>query len=136
MYGRCSVPRVIPTVCSAHCTCFESLTCCLVSLGYFPVARLIYPCALPCLDSGPFSSVTQNYFLLIYVDIDRTTSMTHTEEHIIIDVHVFWLTCVFGLVPFKMCEYSVSNGRLSLLSFLLRYLLLFLRLRVLRNLTC
>ena len=52
--------------------------------------------------------------------------MTHAEGHIIIDVHVFWLTCVFGLVPFKIREYSLSNDRLSLLSFLRRYLLVFL----------
>ena len=95
-------------------------------MGYFPVARLMYTCAPPYVDSGLFSSVLQNYFLLIYVDIDRTTSMTHTEEHIIIYVHVFWLTCVFGLVPFKMCEYSLSNDRLSVLSFLRRYLFVFL----------
>ena len=52
--------------------------------------------------------------------------MTHAEEHIITDVHVFWLTCVFGLVPFKMCEYCQSNDRLSVLSFLRRCLLVFL----------
>ena len=52
--------------------------------------------------------------------------MTHAVEHIIIYEHVFWLTCVFGLVPFKMCEYSLSNDRLSMLSFLGRYLLVFL----------
>ena len=97
-----------------------------MSVGYFPVARLINPCVLPSVDSGLFPTVTQNYFLLIYVDIDRSTSMTHAEEHIIIYEHVSWLTCVFGLVPFRMCEYFLSNDRLSVLSFLRRCLLVFL----------
>ena len=48
------------------------------------LARLINPCGLPSVDSGLFPTVRQKYFLLIYVDIDRTTSMTHAEEHIII----------------------------------------------------
>ena len=60
-----SVPGVIPSVCSVHCTCFESLNCCLVSVGYFPVARLIYPCVFPSVDSGLFPIARQKYFLLI-----------------------------------------------------------------------
>ena len=60
-----SVPGVIPSVCSVHCTCFESLNCCLVSVVYFPVARLIYPCVFPSVDSGLFPTARQKYFLLI-----------------------------------------------------------------------